>query len=660
MRVDYLVALALLAEIELQVWLSRESRPADGDGRRRGDRAGGGVPAALAAARDARADRRCWWSGRLSAAAASHQPVGVMPALILMVYGMGAFAPPRRSQWVLALLVVVSGANNLTNREIGLTQAVVSAIIVRRRAVRARSVDARSRGPGAERSRAGRAAGRDARADARSRRPRRAGADRPRAARRDRAQRLGDGDPGRRRADGDGRRARPGRGVAAERSSAPVARRWRRCAGWSGCSATARSARAGAAAWAARHRRADRGTRAAGLRADLRVDGDPAPVSPALDLCAYRIVQEALTNAIKHAGPAHAEVSVALARRRARAGGLRRRPRAGRGERRRRRARDRRACASGWRCTAAASEPGPRPNGGFAVRAQLPLTDGARAMSALRDRLAARRPPRLDAILAVAAIVELELECWLGRGISDPDRLVTAVAAVLFAAPIAVRRALAGRGARVLAAVVARSRRRSAGSCSPATPPDVHPGRLVLLGYGAGAWLEPRRSVVAIWPWRSCCSSWACPPDRRRLDDRGGRSARRCSTSRCCSCPTGWSVASSARHAPRSRVSRARRADAAAEQDARRRAAIAAGARTDRRRAPGHHRPQRQRDGHPGRRRQAAAAQRSRTGARVDPDRRGHRPRGARRPAPAARDAAQGRRPARAQPAARARASSRR
>ena len=49
-------------------------------------------------------------------------------------------------------------------------------------------------------------------------------------------------------------------------------------------------------------------TRASGLATDLLVDGEPAAVSPALDLCAYRIVQEALTNAIKHAGPASAEV----------------------------------------------------------------------------------------------------------------------------------------------------------------------------------------------------------------------------------------------------------------------------------------------------------------------------------------------------------------
>ena len=50
--------------------------------------------------------------------------------------------------------------------------------------------------------------------------------------------------------------------------------------------------------------------RAAGLATELEIDGEPVTVSPALDLCAYRIVQEALTNAIKHAGPASAEVQI--------------------------------------------------------------------------------------------------------------------------------------------------------------------------------------------------------------------------------------------------------------------------------------------------------------------------------------------------------------
>ena len=51
-----------------------------------------------------------------------------------------------------------------------------------------------------------------------------------------------------------------------------------------------------------------RRTRLAGLAADLEVEGHATPIPPALDLCAYRIVQEALTNAIKHAGAGQAVV----------------------------------------------------------------------------------------------------------------------------------------------------------------------------------------------------------------------------------------------------------------------------------------------------------------------------------------------------------------
>jgi signal transduction histidine kinase len=54
-------------------------------------------------------------------------------------------------------------------------------------------------------------------------------------------------------------------------------------------------------------------TRAAGLAVTLLVEGAVQPLPEALDLSAYRIVQEALTNSIKHAGPAHACVLVRYA-----------------------------------------------------------------------------------------------------------------------------------------------------------------------------------------------------------------------------------------------------------------------------------------------------------------------------------------------------------
>jgi len=52
------------------------------------------------------------------------------------------------------------------------------------------------------------------------------------------------------------------------------------------------------------------GVSTAGLPVTLRVEGDPRELPQALDVSAFRIIQEALTNTLKHAGPARADVVV--------------------------------------------------------------------------------------------------------------------------------------------------------------------------------------------------------------------------------------------------------------------------------------------------------------------------------------------------------------
>jgi signal transduction histidine kinase len=48
----------------------------------------------------------------------------------------------------------------------------------------------------------------------------------------------------------------------------------------------------------------------AGLPIKVKIEGEERPLPPSVDLSAYRIIQEALTNTLKHAGPAKATITV--------------------------------------------------------------------------------------------------------------------------------------------------------------------------------------------------------------------------------------------------------------------------------------------------------------------------------------------------------------
>jgi signal transduction histidine kinase len=50
--------------------------------------------------------------------------------------------------------------------------------------------------------------------------------------------------------------------------------------------------------------------RSAGISVDLRVEGNPSRLAPGTDLAAYRIIQEALTNTVRHSGADDAAVTL--------------------------------------------------------------------------------------------------------------------------------------------------------------------------------------------------------------------------------------------------------------------------------------------------------------------------------------------------------------
>jgi signal transduction histidine kinase len=111
----------------------------------------------------------------------------------------------------------------------------------------------------------------------------------------------------------------------------------------------------------------------AGLRVSVRRVGEAQSLPAGIDVSAYRIVQEALTNTLKHAGPAHADITLRYAPRELNLEILdngRRASRSGNGE-------DHGRGLLGMRervgLLGGELETGRRPEGGFAVRARLPI-----------------------------------------------------------------------------------------------------------------------------------------------------------------------------------------------------------------------------------------------------------------------------------------------
>ena len=163
---------------------------------------------------------------------------------------------------------------------------------------------------------------------------------------------------------------------------------------------------------------ADR-ARAAGLPVELQMDGRRRPLSAGLELAIYRVVQEALTNAIKHAGPAEARVLLTF----------------GPGELELRVCDSGRGPASGGgdgsghglvgmservRLYGGELHAGPRSPGGFEVRARIPLDAGESPPQ--RSPVTSGREPRtrtpasdqppmpwLDPLLAIAFLATLEI-----------------------------------------------------------------------------------------------------------------------------------------------------------------------------------------------------------------------------------------------------------
>ncbi len=199
-----------------------------------------------------------------------------------------------------------------------------------------------------------------------------------------------------------------------------------------------------------------RRARAAGLPVDVRIEGRSVAVPPDVDLVAYRVVQEALTNAIKHAGPARASVTVAVGADELALRVLDSGCGSGGGAERER---------AGWNGSGhglvgmaervglygGTLRAGARAGGGFEVGARIPFRTSVNGLRSLGREPGAQkrvignedlglRWPWLDVVIALASLVVLEIGVLTASHRSGPVAVDLIVAATIAVAAVLRRR----------------------------------------------------------------------------------------------------------------------------------------------------------------------------------------------------------------------------
>lgn len=244
--------------------------------------------------------------------------------------------------------------------------------------------------------------------------------------------------------------------------------------------------------------------RAAGLSVQVHVEGRRQPLLPGLDLVAYRVLQEALTNAIKHSGSASAQVSVSFGVSELQLGvtDSGHGPAAGRngGEP------GHGLIGMGERVALFGGElrAGPRAGGGFEVRARIPF-DGIISSSPVAtsppggDRVTARaggavRWPWLDPALAGVLLVILEIAVLTSSHRHGP--LVLNMAAVAAMALAAIWRRRSPLVFLIVVGTLATVMNRYFTSLShlPLTGPAIY----LIPPYTAAAWEDRRKAVIGL------------------------------------------------------------------------------------------------------------------------------------------------------------------